>query len=106
MRPSWWFLAALAWLAGFGSAAAASPPVPAPPPTDSKPGPASVSQIPQRQDGAGLRAPGATGNGSATRTASARAQMLKCGQRWSALKRAGTASGTWKEFSRSCLIPR
>ena len=36
----------------------------------------------------------------------ARARMLECGHQWSNLKRAGTASGTWKDFSRGCLAQR
>jgi hypothetical protein len=38
-----------------------------------------------------------------TRNAAARTRMLECGHQWSAMKRAGTASGTWKDFSKVCL---
>jgi len=40
---------------------------------------------------------------SASRNVAARARMLECGHQWSSMKRAGTAAGTWKEFSRGCL---
>jgi hypothetical protein len=39
----------------------------------------------------------------ASRNVAARARMLECGHQWSSMKRAGTAAGTWKEFSRGCL---
>lgn len=42
----------------------------------------------------------------ASRNVVARARMLECGHQWSNMKRAGTASGTWKEFSRGCLAQR
>lgn len=40
------------------------------------------------------------------RNAVARARMLECGHQWNSLKKNGTASGTWKDFSRSCLAQR
>jgi hypothetical protein len=42
----------------------------------------------------------------ASRNVVARARMLECGHQWSNMKRAGTASGTWKDFSRGCLAQR
>jgi hypothetical protein len=33
----------------------------------------------------------------------AHSRMLECGHQWSAMKKAGTATGTWKEFARICL---
>ena len=41
-----------------------------------------------------------------SRNVVARARMLECGHQWSNMKRAGTASGTWKDFSRGCLAGR
>lgn len=41
---------------------------------------------------------------NANRNAGARTRMLECGHQWSAMKKAGTASGTWKDFSRVCLV--
>ena len=41
-----------------------------------------------------------------SRSVAARARMLECGHQWSAMKKAGTATGTWKEFSRGCLAQR
>ena len=41
-----------------------------------------------------------------SRNVVARARMLECGHQWSNMKRAGTATGTWKEFSRGCLAQR
>ena len=38
-----------------------------------------------------------------TRNAAARTRMLECGHQWSSMKRAGTAAGTWKDFSKVCL---
>jgi hypothetical protein len=38
-----------------------------------------------------------------SRNAAARTRMLECGHQWSAMKRAGTATGTWKDFSKVCL---
>lgn len=41
-----------------------------------------------------------------SRNVAARARMLECGHQWSTMKRAGTASGTWKDFSRVCLTQK
>jgi hypothetical protein len=40
---------------------------------------------------------------SLSRGSAARSRMLECGHQWSAMKKAGTATGTWKEFARVCL---
>ena len=41
-----------------------------------------------------------------SRSVAARARMNECGHQWNNMKRAGTASGTWKEFSRNCLAQK
>ena len=41
-----------------------------------------------------------------SRSVAARARMNECGHQWNNMKHAGTASGTWKEFSRGCLAQR
>ena len=43
---------------------------------------------------------------SGTRSVAARARMNECGHQWNNMKHAGTASGTWKEFSRGCLAQK
>ena len=41
-----------------------------------------------------------------SRSVAARARMNECGHQWSNMKHAGTAAGTWKDFSRGCLAQR
>lgn len=41
-----------------------------------------------------------------SRSVAARARMNECGHQWNNMKRAGTASGTWKDFSRNCLAQK
>lgn len=41
-----------------------------------------------------------------SRSVAARARMSECGHQWNNMKRTGTATGTWKEFSRSCLAQK
>lgn len=41
-----------------------------------------------------------------SRSVAARARMNECGHQWNNMKHAGTASGTWKEFSRGCLAQK
>jgi hypothetical protein len=43
---------------------------------------------------------------SGSRSVAARARMNECGHQWNNMKHAGTASGTWKEFSRGCLAQK
>lgn len=43
---------------------------------------------------------------SSSRNVVARARMLECGHQWNSQKKNGTASGTWKDFSRACLAQR
>lgn len=43
---------------------------------------------------------------SPSRNVVARARMLECGHQWNSQKKNGTASGTWKDFSRACLAQR
>ncbi len=40
------------------------------------------------------------------RSVAARARMNECGHQWNNMKHAGTAAGTWKDFSRGCLAQR
>lgn len=65
-------------------------------------------------------APGAPQDGAANRPPSsplptpdaaqpagvARARINECGHLWNSMKRAGTATGTWKDFSRGCYAQR
>lgn len=75
------------------SASAASP-TPAPPrPTPAKTTADPAAQRPVEADGS-------------SRNVVARARMLECGHQWSSQKKNGTASGTWKDFSRGCLAQR
>lgn len=41
-----------------------------------------------------------------SRNVAARARMSECGHQWNNMKRTGTATGTWKEFSRNCLAQK
>ncbi len=97
VRPRAWHgglvLAALAGAAG-GAAAAQGPTL--------HPSAAGV------QDAAAQRSSGAqtVDPDVGSRNVVARARMLECGHQWSNMKRAGTASGTWKDFSRGCLAQR
>jgi len=58
---------------------------------------------PPRSQGGLPHAPSGPLDETATRSAAARARMLECGHQWSAMKKAGTASGTWRDFSKVCL---
>ncbi len=90
-------LASLAWIAVGASSATAAPP--------SSPSHSPASRSP---DDATQRAgsPQGVDSDSSARNVVARARMLECGHQWSTLKKNGTASGTWKEFSRGCLAQR
>ncbi len=52
------------------------------------------------------RAAGAPDGDAGSRSVAARARMNECGHQWNNMKHAGTASGTWKEFSRGCLAQK
>ncbi len=94
-------LAARVWHGGLALAAlvgsAAATPAPAPLP--------STTGL---QETAAQRTPGAQtpDPDAGSRNVVARARMLECGHQWSNMKRTGTASGTWKDFSRGCLAQR
>ena len=92
VRHGGFALAALAGSAGLTAAA----PVPSQHPSSAG-----------AQDAASQRSPGVQSDPDAgSRNVVARARMLECGHQWSNMKRAGTASGTWKDFSRGCLAQR
>ena len=57
-------------------------------------------------DAAASRPPSAGEADVGTRSVAARARMSECGHQWNNLKRTGAATGTWKEFSRSCLAQK
>ena len=63
----------------------------------------AVAELPRAPDATHSTAAGSSDE-NASRNAGARTRMLECGHQWSAMKKAGTASGTWKDFSRVCLV--
>ena len=76
------------------TAARAAPPAPA------AGAPRGTAAAPSRPAGTGQ-------DGDAgSRSVAARARMNECGHQWNNMKRAGTASGTWKDFSRNCLAQK
>lgn len=93
---------ALALMVGQGRAASPGP--------ASGPGTPHGAPVPTRSPeapAAAPRAPAAGQDGDAgSRSVAARARMNECGHQWNNMKRAGTASGTWKEFSRNCLAQK
>ncbi len=65
----------------------------------------AVAELSRAPDAAASRSTAAgASDENANRNAGARTRMLECGHQWSAMKKAGTASGTWKDFSRVCLV--
>lgn len=76
--------------------------------TAAAPAPSSHPSAAVPQETAAQRSPAAqsTESDAGSRNVVARARMLECGHQWSNMKRAGTASGTWKDFSRGCLAQR
>lgn len=67
-------------------------------------GPVAPAQ--RAPDPAATRAPSGAEADVGTRSVAARARMSECGHQWNNMKRTGAATGTWKEFSRSCLAQK
>ena len=78
----------------------AAQPQPAPPPLR------TTGQSPSRPEGMVQTLPASQEVDAGSRNVAARARMLECGHQWSNMKRAGTAAGTWKDFSRGCLAQK
>ena len=62
--------------------------------------------VPRAPDPAPAHAAPAPDADVGTRSVAARARMSECGHQWNNMKRTGTATGTWKEFSRNCLAQK
>lgn len=97
-RP-WIAITALMLVPGAGWAAQGStPPAAQRPPV--------APQASRGNDGPQPKAPVAAEQDSGTRSVATRARMSECAHQWSNLKRAGTASGIWRDFARTCLAQK
>ena len=94
-------LVALALPLASGRVQAAPPATPAP----SAPR-GTVAPTPRAPEPTAPRAASGPDADVGNRSVAARARMSECGHQWNNMKRTGAATGTWKEFSRSCLAQK
>ena len=95
-RP-WIAIAALMLVPGAGWTAQGTPAVARPP---------VAPQASRGSDGPPPKASVAAEQDGGARSVATRARMSECGHQWSNLKRAGTASGIWRDFARGCLAQK
>ena len=93
------FALALPFASGLAQAAPPATPAPSVPRGTAAP-------APRAPEPTGPRAASGADADVGSRSVAARARMSECGHQWNNMKRTGAATGTWKEFSRSCLAQK